>query len=131
MSNFYRILLLALQKVLMVQIIPQQIFNNQFSAYLLNDIWKNMTCFIFHSQVVETISTDLSVWLWTVTQFNTHKNELFLKMLLVIENRLLITTWKYWIWISKNELSLSTTAWKGCWSLFYPKLCVDISLYFS
>ena len=97
LSNFYRILLLALQKVWIVKITPQQIFINQFSSYLLNYIWKNMTCFIFPPQVVETTSTDFSVWLWTVTQFNTHKNELPLKMLLVLGNRLLISTWRYWI----------------------------------
>ena len=73
---------------------------------------------------VEIISTYFSVWLWIVTQFNTPKNEMCLKALLVIGNCFLISTWKYWIWISKNEGILRNTAWKRCCLLFCPKLCL-------
>ena len=45
-------------------------------------------------------------------------------MLLDIRNGFLISTWKYWIWISKNETILRSTGWKGFWLLFYPKRCV-------
>ena len=41
------------------------------------------------------------------------KNKMSLKVLLVIGNGFLIPTWKYWIWISKNESILRTTAWKS------------------
>ena len=59
--------------------------------------------FTYQSRGVEIISTYFSVWLWTVTQFNTSKIEMPLKVLFVIGNGFLITTWKYWIWISKNK----------------------------
>ena len=71
------------------------------------------------------------VWQWTETQFNTPKNEISLKFLLVIRNWFWISTWKYRIWISKNASILRITAWKGCWLLFYPKLCVGVSLCFT
>ena len=74
---------------------------------------KTLPYFIFQSQGVEIISTHFSVWLWSVTQFNTPKNEMSLKVLLVIGNGFLIPTWKYWIWISKKESILRATAWKG------------------
>ena len=83
------------------------------APYTTNTIWKTLACFTIHSQGVEIISTHFSVWLWTVTQFNTLKNELSLKVLLVIWNGFLIPTWKYSIWISKNESILRTTVLKG------------------
>ena len=58
-------------------------------------------------------STHFSIWLWTMTQFNTPKGVMFLKVLLVIGNGFLIPTWKYWIWISRNESILRTTPCKG------------------
>ena len=72
-----------------------------------------LACFIFQSRGVKTISTYFSVWLWTVTHFNTPKIEMSLKALLVIENGFLLPMWKYWIWISKNEGIPETTSWKG------------------
>ena len=112
---------LALKKVKMVKITLRQIFitrrkspslHQNFSFPPCNVIWKNLACFAFPSRAVEIISTHFSVWLWTVTHFNTPKNEMFLKVLLVIGNGFLIPTWKYWIWISKNESILRTTAGK-------------------
>ena len=88
-------------------------WDDRFLPIPLMLFWKTLACFTFQSRVVEIISTYFSVWLWTVTQLNTPKNEMPLKVLLVIGNGLLIPTWKYWIWISKNEIILRTTAWKG------------------
>ena len=51
------------------------------------------------------------------------------KVLLVIGNGFLISTWKYRICISKNESILRTTARKGCWLCFYPKLCRRVTLF--
>ena len=82
-----------------------------------------MACFIFPSRGVEIISIYFSIWLWTVAQFNTPRNKMSLKELLVIVNGFLIYRWKYIFWISKNENFLRTTVWKGCWLLFYPN-CV-------
>ena len=48
-----------------------------------------------------------------MTHFNTPKNEMSLKVLLVIGNGFLIPIWKYEIWISKNDSILRTTVWKG------------------
>ena len=101
------------------------------SPYPFHVISKTLTCFIFPSWGAEIFSTYFSVWLWTVTQFNTDKNEMFLKVLLIIGNGFLISSWKCWVWISKNERILRTTAWKGCWLLFYSEFCVGVSLYFS
>ena len=121
MFNIYRMVFLALKKVKMVKITLRQIFitrrkspslHQNFSFLPCNVIWKNLACFAFPSRAVEIISTHFSVWLWTVTHFNTPKNEMFLKVLLVIGNGFLIPTWKYWIWISKNESILRTTAGK-------------------
>ena len=108
----------------MVKIIARRIFTTQskshslhqnfpFPPYPSNAIWKTLACFTFQSQSLKIISTYFSVWLWTVTQFNTPKNEMSLKVLLVIGNGFLIPTWKYWIWISKNESILRISAWKG------------------
>ena len=107
-----------------MKIIARRIFTTQskshslhqnfpFPPYPSNAIWKTLACFTFQSQGVEIISTHFSVWLWSVTQFNTPKNEMSLKVLLVIGNGFLIPTWKYWIWISKKESILRATAWKG------------------
>ena len=121
---------LALKKVKMVKITLRQIFitrrkspslhqnfpfprwEGRFLPYPWNVIWKNLACFAFPSRGVEIISTYFSGWLWTVTHFNTPKNEIFLKVFLVIGNGFLIPTWKYWIWISNNESILRTTAGK-------------------
>ena len=108
----------------MVKIIARRIYTTQskshslhqnfpFPPYPSNAIWKTLACFTFQSQSLKIISTYFSVWLWTVTQFNTPKNEMSLKVLLVIGNGFLIPTWKYWIWISKKESILRATAWKG------------------
>ena len=107
-----------------MKIIARRIFTTQskshslhqnfpFPPYPSNAIWKTLACFTFQSQSLKIISTYFSVWLWTVTQFNTPKNEMSLKVLLVIGNGFLIPTWKYWIWISKNESILRTIAWKS------------------
>ena len=85
--------------------------------YSFNAIWKTLTCFTFPTRVVELICTYFLVWLWTVIQFNTPKNEILLKVLLVIGNGFFICTWKYGIWISKNEKILRITASKVCWFL--------------
>ena len=61
----------------------------RFSSYPSNPIWRTLAYFTFHSWSVETNSTHFSVRLWTVTQFNAPKNEMSLKVLLVIWN------WKY------------------------------------
>ena len=136
----------------MVKIIPQQIlttrwkkplhspkcpilpfhWDGRFLPYPFNATWKTLTCFNFPSRGVKIgekyVPTYFSVWLWIVTLFNTPKSEMSLKVLMFIGNRILISTWKCWIWISKNESILRTTAWKGCWLLFYPKLCEIISV---
>ena len=113
---------LALKKVKMVKITLRQIFitrrkspslHQNFSFPPCNVIWKNLACFAFPSRAVEIISTHFSVWLWTVTHFNTPKNGMSLKVLLVIGNGFLIPTWKYWIWISKKESIQRTADWKG------------------
>ena len=88
-------------------------WEGRFPPYPSIAIWKTVVCFAYQSRGVEIISTHFSVWLWTVTQFNTLKNELSLKVLLVIWNGFLIPTWKYSIWISKNESILRTTVLKG------------------
>ena len=131
MFNIYRMVFLALKKVWMVKITPKQIFSTQwkssslhqnlpfprwqgrFPPYPSNAIWKALACFTFQSQGVEIISTHFSVWLWSVTQFNTPKNEMSLKVLLVKGNGFSIPTWKFWIWISKNESIIRTTVWKS------------------
>ena len=82
-------------------------------SYPSNVVCKTLACFTFESRGIEIVSAHFSVWLENVTQFNTPKNEMSLKMLLVIENGLLIPTWKYWIWSSKNETIIRNTAWKG------------------
>ena len=92
----------------------------EISPYPFNAVWKTLACFTFPSWGVETTSTYFLVWLWTVTQFNSPKNEMSLKC----------RRERIWIWISKNESILRTTAWKGCWLLFYPKLCVGVLLCF-
>ena len=74
------------------------------------------------------ISTRFLVWPWTVSQFSTPKNEFFLNVFLVIGNVFLIHTWKYWIWISKNESTLKTTTWKSVDYSSYLKLLVGVSL---
>ena len=89
------------------------LLGGKISPYPSNAIWKTLACFTFQSQSLKIISTYFSVWLWTVTQFNTPKNEMSLKVLLVIGNGFLIPTWKYWIWISKKESIHRTAAWKG------------------
>ena len=99
-------------------------------TYLFNATWNTPEFFTFPSWGEETFSTYFSVCLWTVTQFSTPKNEMFLKLVLIIRNVFLISTWKYWIWNSKNESILRTTAWKGCWLHFYPKLCAGVSFCF-
>ena len=76
----------------MVKIIARRIFTTQskshslhqnfpFPPYPSNAIWKTLACFTFQSRGVEIISTQLSVWLWTVTQFNTPKNEMTLMVI--------------------------------------------------
>ena len=99
--------------------------------YPFNDIWKALACFTFPTRGVEITSKYFLVWLWNTTKFNTPKNEMSLKVLFVIGNGFLMSTWKYRIWISKNGSILKITAWRGCWLLFYPKLCVGVSLCFS
>ena len=110
---------------------PSPFWQERFLPYPFNAIWKTLAYFTFPTRGVEIISKYFLVWLWTATQFNTPKNEMSLKVLLVIGNWFLIFTWKYRIWISKNESILRITAWKGCWLLFYPKLCVGVSLCFT
>ena len=149
MFNIYRMLFLALKKVWMAEITPLRIFTTRWknpyphqnfpspqlggviSPYLFNAIWKALACFTWPSRGVEMISTYFSVWLWIATQFSTPKTVMSLKVFLLIENGFLISTWKYWIWISKNKSILRITAWKGCWLLFYPKFCVGVLLCFS
>ena len=115
----------------MVKITPQQIFTTwskspslyqnfpfprwegRFLPYPCNVIRKTLACFTFQSRGVEIISTHFSVWLWFVTHFNTPKNGMSLKVLLVIGNGFLIPTWKYWIWISGKESIHRTADWKG------------------
>ena len=114
----------------MVKITPRQIFTTRrkspslrqdfpfprweekFSIYPASAVCKILSCFTYRSGDVEIIFTHFSVWLWTVTQFNTSKNEMSLKVLLVIGNEVLIATWKYWIWISRNESILRTNKCK-------------------
>ena len=96
---------------------PFPVLGGEISLYPINAIWKTLACFTFQSWGVEINSTHFSVWLWTVTQFNTSKNDMFLKVLLVIGNGFLIPTWKYWIWISKNESILRTNK---CKKMTYP-----------
>ena len=114
----------------MVKITPRQIFTTQwkspslhqnfpfpswegrFPPYPSNAIWKTLAGFTYQSRGVEIIATHFSVWLRTVTQFNISKNEMSLKVLLVIGNGFLIPTWKYWILISKNESILRTNKCK-------------------
>ena len=76
----------------MVKIIARRILTTQSKSHSLhqnfpfppcpsNAIWKTLACFTFQSRGVEIISTQLSVWLWTVTQFNTPKNEMTLMLI--------------------------------------------------
>ena len=92
---------------------PIPLLGGETSLYLSNAIWKTLVCFTFQSRGVEIIFTHFSVWLWTMTQFNTSINEMSLKVLLVTGNEFLIPLWKHWIWISKNESILRTTGWNG------------------
>ena len=93
--------------------IPLLHWDRRFLPYPFNAIWKTLACFTFPSQGLEINSTYFSVWLWTVTQFNTPKIEIYLKVLWVTGNGFLISTWKYWIWISKNETILRLQLQKG------------------
>ena len=93
--------------------IPPSHWDGRFLPYHFNAIWKTLACFTFSSRGVGIISTYFSVWLWIVTQFNTPKDEISLKVLLVIKNGFLISTWKYWIWILKNESILRIQLEKG------------------
>ena len=141
LHQYYRILFLALKKVspsnekipvltkISHSVSPHR--QGRLLLYPFNAIWKTLARFTFPTRSVEIISKYFLVWLWTATQFNTTKNEMSLKMLLVIWNGFLISKRKYRIWISKNESIIRITAWKGCWLLFYPKLCVDVSLCFT
>ena len=124
----------------MVKVTPQQIFTTRWKipyphqdlpnhSSLGREIFSPTPFMLFGKpwltfplRGVEIISTYFSIWLWISTQFNTPKNEMSLKVLLVVGNGFLISTWKYWI--TKNDSILRTTAWKGCWLLFYPKSCV-------
>ena len=87
-------------------------WEERFPPYSANAFRKILVCFTYRSRGVEIISTHFRVWLWTVTQFNISKNEMSLKVLLVIGNGFLIPTWKYWILISKNESILRTNKCK-------------------
>ena len=141
MFSIYRMLSLALKKVSppdknipvspKFPIPPPPHWQGRFLPYPFNAIWKTLVCFTSPTRGVEIISKYFLVWLWTATQFNTPKNEMSLKVLLVIGNWFLIFTWKYRIWISKNESIPRITDWKGCWLLFYPKLCVGVQLCFT
>ena len=115
------------KKIPVLTKIPLSHWQGRFLPY----IWKALACFTFPTRGVEITSKYFLVWLWTATKFNTPKNEMSLKVLFVIGNGFLMSTWKYRIWISKNESILKITAWRGRWLLFYPKLCVGVSLCFS
>ena len=148
MFNIYRTLFLALKKIWVVKITSRQIlttrwktlsphqnfpsshWQDRFPSTPLMLFGKPWHILPFHHKGRNNF-TYFSVRLQTVTLFNTPKNEMSLNELLVKVNGFLISTWKYWIWISKNENVLSTKAWKGCWLLFYPKFCVGVSLNFS
>ena len=83
---------------------PQQNFpplsphwEGRFLPYTFNAIWKTLTCFTFPKRGVEIISKYLIFWLWSAIQFNTSKNEMSLKVLLVIWNGFLISTeYEFW-----------------------------------
>ena len=129
----------------MVQITPQKIFttrwNNdyphqnflthpsphwdgRFLPYTPLKMFEKPSCFNFPLKGVEIITYFwFDLYFFLDLKFDTYVS--LLKMLLVIGNGLLISRWKYWIWISKNESILRTTVWKGYWLLFYPKLCVS------
>ena len=112
---------LALKKVRAVKITPRQILTIQ---------WKNLStiishpphtwrgdphlllyCYLEHPSMfhlsIRSCRNSFSIFLsltdlWL--KFNTTKNEMSLKMLLIIGNRFLVPTWKYWISISKNKV---------------------------
>ena len=111
----------------MAKITPRQIFTTQWISLFLHQnfsftrwegrfrpapssplpflLLSGKLCHVFtyQSRGVEIISTDFSAWLWTATQFNISKNEMSLRVLLVIGNGVLIPTWKYCISVWKNE----------------------------
>ena len=138
MFNIYRMLFLVLKKLPMIKITPQQNLTiqwkekpNQIYPKFLggNGRGNIMECFTFPSWDVGIISTYFQVWLWTVTQTNTTRNEMFLKVLLIIGNRFLISMWKYWIWISMNEIILRTTALKWLLITILSKIeCGQVTL---
>ena len=101
-----------MKKELLSSKFPFPRWEGRLLPYPYNAIWQKLECFIYQSRGVEIISSYSSVWLSTVTQFNTSKNERSLKVLFVIGNRFLMPTWKYWIWISKNERILRTNKCK-------------------
>ena len=94
-------------------LIENSLPSQKLPSYPSNAIWETVACFTFQSRGLEIIPTNFLVRRWIVTQFNTPKNEMSLKVLLVIGNGFLIPKWKYWIWIWKNENILRTTAWNG------------------
>ena len=136
----------------MVRITPRQIFktrwkspsHHQFPIPLLGGemppplsplpleyYLETLACLTFQSQLVELISTHFSVWLWTVTQFNTRKNEKWKKGAFrhrewVFNTHMKILNLNFKEWKCSQDYSL-----KGCWLVFYPNLCVGISLGFS
>ena len=67
----------------------------RFLPYPFNAIWKTLSCFTSPKWGVEIISKYFIVWLWTATQHNTSKNEMSLKVLLVI-----------WEWIFNIPLEI-------------------------
>ena len=101
-----------MKKSLSHQNFPFPSLERRFPPYPSNAICKTVAGFTYQSRGVEIIFTHFSVWLRTMTQFNISKNEMSLKMLLFIGNGFLISTWKYWKLISKNESILRTNKFK-------------------
>ena len=79
----------------MIQITPQQIFTTQRKNFLPSPK--------FPTSPLPPIGWEIS---------SRHLSFL-IKGALGHKEWFLISAWKYWIWISKNESILRTTAWKG------------------
>ena len=128
----------AIEKIYVVKVPSCVLLEDSLPPSAIHWFWRlthstvKLSCIMFHLPVIRRRNNSeyFSVWLWTVTRFNTPKNEMSFKVLLVIENGFFRATLEYWIWISKNSSIFRIPAWNECWLLFYLKLRESGSLCF-
>ena len=122
MFNIYRMVFLALKTVYTVKITPWQIFTTRWKSHLLYQLFPFPLWGIFPPTSLmlfgKLLHFYLSITRWrknfyTFLQFHCELGFSLTLPKIKCPWRFFIHTWKYWIWISKNESILSTTAWKS------------------